>query len=316
MAANYSSEVDNNKVLNNLVSTDKIILSSLNALIPFKNISSKGAVITIDNDYIFYTYTEETGTFSSLNFIPNIKVLIVGGGGGGGSGRKGQWEGSGGGGAGGLGHGSLNIVANAIYNIKVGNGGSEGDSGEPSKISSPGIIPEIANGGGNGGGPGSSDGSDGGSGGGGNGDQKGHPGGNANPGSGTLKYLGNDGGFGGHAAGGAGGGGAKSKGEDNKGDSRKWEGTDGGDGFKWHINNKMYAAGGGGGSGNKNGPGGQGGNGIGGNGGAFNNNKGLDGTKAKPNTGSGGGGGAAYNGKGGSGSNGIVIFAVPLNLIN
>jgi hypothetical protein len=283
------------------------------------SISSTGAVISTIGNYKLYTFTTN-GTFVSQKSVPfgpnGIMVLIVGGGGGGGNGANGMWEGCGGGGAGGLGYGSLNIVGNVFYNINVGKGGTQRTNGTASTITGNDQRTETAQGGGYGGGPSnggnsSSTGSTGGSGGGGNGAGKRHEGGTSVSGSGSLIYIGKNGGFGAHANGGGGGGGAGSSGAG----SSSWTGANGGNGFQWPINNQTYAAGGGGGSGHTNGSGGVGGSNIGGKGGDFNGN-GKDGSNGAPNTGSGGGGGGAYTGKGGAGSNGIVIFAVPLSLVN
>ena len=159
-----------------------------------------------------------------------------------------------------------------------------------------------------------STGTNGASGGGGNGSGNGHSGGTAS-GAGSasgasISFLGNAGGFGGHAAGGGGGGGAGGGGGSTTNDNSSFTGANGGSGYTW-INGGTYAGGGGGGGGssgsttNASGGSGQAGGGNGSNCNAANAGS------AGNNTGSGGGGGGGITNpsNGGNGGSGIVILA-------
>lgn len=204
------------------------------------------------------------------------------------------------------------MLSNNNYNITVGTGGTGGPVTSPATnggdtIISGGSINERAYGGG-GGGVGSatySTGNNGGSGGGGNGWATNHNGGVSTKGTGTLVYLGENGGAGiwnNFNVNGGGGGGATSVGISSSSSSTV---PCGGTGYTW-INSTTYAGGGGGGSSNNGGGGGgKGGSGGGGNGGLMSN-----GVSGLTNTGGGGGGGSGGGRDGGNGGSGIVIFMI------
>ena len=117
-------------------------------------------------------------------------------------------------------------------------------------------------------------------------------------------YYGNIGGASANAGSdGRGGGGGGAGGQGDNGTSNYI--GNGGSGYTWTFNGKVYAGGGGGGS---NATVATGGSSIGGNGSGGSS----DATNPTQNTGSGGGGGGYYNGgiSGTNGANGIVIFAI------
>jgi hypothetical protein len=289
--------------------------------IPSLGIYLSGAFIDKNDNYTIITFTENG--YISLSKPLTVGVLIVAGGGGGGGVTIGGLEGGGGGGGGGVGYGTLSL-SETYYTITVGSGGTGGPVTSPATnggdtIISGGSINERAYGGGAGGSAvGSatySTGNNGGSGGGGNGYGGNHNGGSSTQGTGTLVYLGQNGGIGYYSRyyNGGGGGGAMTVGKTSTSSSTQ---QSGGTGYTW-INSTTYAGGGGGGGGAGSGNGvGGGGGGKGGDGGGGNGIMNSYGGSGLTNTGGGGGGGsgttssAGYGRGGGNGGSGVVIFMI------
>lgn len=239
----------------------------------------------------------------TLAFARNVEYLVVGGGGAGGRSN------GGGGGAGGVLTGTASLIS-GTYTVTVGNGGAfttvssqNGNNGQDSVFSGPGITATAIGGGGGASETSGTQAGSGGSGGGGNGYATTNA---ILKGSGTAgpPRQGYDGGqssgrLTGYLA--PGGGGAGGPGESPVGSA-----GNGGVGYQW-LDGNYYAGGGGGGTYNVANTG-VGGNGGGGNGGS--QTPSLAATSGTPNTGGGGGGGG--NGQNaGSGGSGVVIIRHP-----
>ncbi len=241
-----------------------------------------------------------------------VDYLIVAGGGGAG------FDAGGGGGAGGVVSGSgYSLIANTIYTVTIGGGGT-GSTGVLASSGSntsflAGGVGYTATGGGYGGeglaGSGTSIGGNGGSGGGSAGDV---PNTVYSGGSGTFGqgYAGGSGFHtSGYNTGGGGGGGATTVGENQPGTpptSNPQRAGNGGTGLNWQSLGSYYGGGGGGGINNDGGN--TGAAGTGGLGGGGNGSRTGAGSSGAANTGGGGGGGCRMNGNGGSGGSGIVII--------
>jgi hypothetical protein len=319
----YQSGFDNVAItLNTTYLRSKIdTYYQISTQIPSLGIYLSGAFIDKNDNYTIITFTENG--YISLSKPLTVGVLIVAGGGGGGGVTIGGVEGGGGGGGGGVGYGTLSL-SETYYTITVGSGGTGGPVTSPATnggdtIISGGSINERAYGGGAGGSAvGSatySTGNNGGSGGGGNGYGGNHNGGSSTQGTGTLVYLGQNGGIGYYSRyyNGGGGGGAMTVGKTSTSSSTQ---PSGGTGYTW-INSTTYAGGGGGGGGAGSGNGvGGGGGGKGGDGGGGNGIINSYGSSGLTNTGGGGGGGsgttssAGYGRGGGNGGSGVVIFMI------
>jgi|694.fasta_scaffold10760_3 hypothetical protein len=305
-----------------------VIIRYLLGTIPATNILTTVPIVS-PNIYPFKTnvFTHSGGTENqttyTINFPENANcdILVVGGGGGGGYGN------GGGGGA-----GQLVLIhqatLNGTYTIKVGKGGTGGNS--PTKGTNSEFGTVIAEGGGANGGILK----DGGSGAGGDGYSP--DGGTTGAGNknttidtfpGATVYSrgnngGNNGGNGGYAGGG--GGGAGAVGTTGQDISPFGKGGDGLSGissinydFKTNFGTNIgkiesdglvWFAGGGGGGGSFAGNGGLGGGGAGKVNGS--NNTPITGDAGLNGTGSGGGGGSGYLGLGGNGGSGIVVIRV------
>jgi len=305
-----------------------VIIRYLLGTIPSTNLLTTVPIVS-PNIYPFKTnvFTHSGGTENqttyTINFPENANcdILVVGGGGGGGYGN------GGGGGA-----GQLVLIhqatLNGTYTIKVGKGGTGGNS--PTKGTNSEFGTVIAEGGGANGGILK----DGGSGAGGDGYSP--DGGTTGAGNknttidtfpGATVYSrgnngGNNGGNGGYAGGG--GGGAGAVGTTGQDISPFGKGGDGLSGissinydFKTNFGTNIgkiesdglvWFAGGGGGGGSFAGNGGLGGGGAGKVNGS--NNTPITGDAGLNGTGSGGGGGSGYLGLGGNGGSGIVVIRV------
>ena len=264
-----------------------------------------------------YLYIKFTSGISTLNCPINCTVDIIVVGGGGGGGRNGGWEGGGGGGGGGVGIGTIKLKSDKIYNISIGNGGNgaintnlNGLNGENTTIIGENIN-ETAYGGGGGG---WQSGNNGASGGGGSGYAVDFNGGisitnggisSSSTGDSSIKYFGNNGGYGYNAAGGGGGGGAGGIGNPIYPSGKNWYGGNGGAGKIWSYDGNNYGGGGGGAGGTYGGGGGGSGDGGGGSGAGVCNA--ANGTNGNPNSGGGGGGGNSCK-IAGSGGSGVVII--------
>jgi len=284
-------------------------------------------------NYTVVTITGNTTITPTRNYSTN--VLLIGGGGAGGGSLTKYYEPGGGGGAGAIIKGTISFVYNTTYTITIGDGGIAVNNavvpGGNSIISANGFTTLTAKGGG-GGGYQTSSGGAGGSGGGAGGKGVLNGGTSQLPVSGFTVYANK----GGNSAStpsptsitmSGGGGGASSAGYTT---STKYLGANGGDGFKYLLddgtNMGYFADGGGGGASSTGGgsdgagntTGGVGGSGkTGGTGGYHNNYNPVNGGNASPNTGSGGGGGCggttinnvSQMAIGGNGGSGICIFS-------
>lgn len=221
---------------------------------------------------------DTTGSYTVNVVLPGlVEMLIVAGGGGGGNASGGNP--GGGGGAGEVMYREVTLETEDDLSVQVGGGGSAGQNGSDSQVST-GNFTATAAGGGAGGAGGGSNGADGGSGGGG-GSASGEAGSStiSDDSEGGVSRNGN---AGGSPSGDLGGGGGGATGEGQTGD--------GGAGRQYAFtgNEIMYGTGGDGGG----------------------SDSGDNGRSGEDNTGSGGGGGSAASGQegsGGRGGSGIVI---------